>query len=660
MKLFYKLKFLVHFSIGCLINIALFGQVNDDLIKTVFPGEFDKKIISEYLNAKDPLKQKTAILAVATSADSSFAAVLIAKANKDNIQEVAFALSRLPYSQANIDFLFNQLSTNKTNAASEQIYCALGKTGSANTLTRLALLYEQKKLPNTAGISLALFHFRQRKVDNSKSSIILSTELLKASSKDALKEALFAIYRLPVDSALLMPIRNLQGKPEIKNADAGTLQYFAGVLRKYRIKPSEEIHTLLSENSDFAVRVESIRLQSALQFSDSSAIKKYLKHFSDTNENVRIQAAQSLTINTVIPKDLKLYTADKLFALLPGNNSSQVKFQILSAILRIEPALSFVVEKHFKNISPHAVTEIVFNFPKLFDNYCKAICKNYSNYPLKDKYIILSNLSGVSKALPEVDIHEFSRQILLSESSPVLLAALFENIDSSLFINMPTEVTDRIKNVVLYNLGNAEYTDCFNALITLSKTFSTEWSQDLIRILKTTSIKSVAEKFGKKTNPSNILEKLNSYLLKYATAVISTTKGDIVVQLNPAIAPVSSANFLSLANQNYFNKIEFHRVVPGFVIQAGDPTGTGSGGPGYEILTELSPFHYKKGTLGMARSDFNTEGSQWFITTGEYYHLDGNYTVFGSVLSGLDVAEKITQDDSIISVSVNDKYLPVK
>ncbi|MBI2416656.1 MAG: peptidylprolyl isomerase [Ignavibacteriales bacterium] len=227
-------------------------------------------------------------------------------------------------------------------------------------------------------------------------------------------------------------------------------------------------------------------------------------------------------------------------------------------------------------------------------------------------------------------------------------------MDSTLFVNLPTEAIERIKNLVLYNLGNTEYTDCFNALTTLLKTVSTEWSQDLIRIIKTTSIKSVAEKFGKKTNPSNILEKLNSDLLKSATVVISTTKGHIVVQLNPAIAPVSSANFLSLANKNYFNNIEFHRVVPGFVIQAGDPTGTGSGGPGYEIITELSPFHYKKGTLGMARSDFNTEGSQWFITTGEYYHLDGNYTVFGTVLSGLDVAENITQDDSIISVSVND------
>ncbi|MBI2416657.1 MAG: hypothetical protein HYV28_01905 [Ignavibacteriales bacterium] len=350
------------------------------MIKTVFSGEFDKKIINEYLNAKDIVKQKSAILAAAQSGDSSFAAILIAKTNKDNIQDIAFALSKLPYSQITIDFLFNQLNTNKTDAASEQIYCALGKTGSEQTLAKLALLYEQKKLPNTAGISLAVFHFLQRKINNSKSSIILSTEISKASSRKALKEALFTIYRMPVDSALVITVSNLQGKPEIKNADAGTLQYFAGVLRKYRIKPSEEIQSFLSGNSDFAVRIESIRLQSALQFSDSGAIKKYLKHFSDTNENVRIQAAQPLTINTVLTKDLKLFIADKLFALIPENNSSQVKFQILSAILRIEPALSFVVEKYFKNLSPHAVTEIVFSFPKLRECqrfYLKWICMSF-------------------------------------------------------------------------------------------------------------------------------------------------------------------------------------------------------------------------------------------------------------------------------------------
>ncbi len=111
-------------------------------------------------------------------------------------------------------------------------------------------------------------------------------------------------------------------------------------------------------------------------------------------------------------------------------------------------------------------------------------------------------------------------------------------------------------------------------------------------------------------------------------------------------------NFVALARRGFFDGSTFHRVVPNFVIQDGDPTGTGNGGPGYEIRDELNPIEDSESTLGMALSGPDTGGSQWFVTHAREPHLDGIYTVFGQVVAGLDVVERIEQGDRITRVSV--------
>lgn len=139
---------------------------------------------------------------------------------------------------------------------------------------------------------------------------------------------------------------------------------------------------------------------------------------------------------------------------------------------------------------------------------------------------------------------------------------------------------------------------------------------------------------------------------KYRAALITTSKGNIKIKLHPEYAPVSAGNFCYLASKGYFNSNVFHRVVPGFVIQTGDTTGTGWSGPGYIIKSEFSPLEYKKGVVGMASSGKDTEGSQWFITTGNYPHLDGRYSVFAEVIDGQSKADETLQEDRIISVEL--------
>ncbi|HSD71704.1 MAG TPA: HEAT repeat domain-containing protein [Thermoanaerobaculia bacterium] len=142
------------------------------------------------------------------------------------------------------------------------------------------------------------------------------------------------------------------------------------------------------------------------------------------------------------------------------------------------------------------------------------------------------------------------------------------------------------------------------------------------------------------------------------TASIETARGAFRVRLAGAAAPVTVMNFVSLAQKGYFNGSTFHRVVPNFVIQDGDPTGTGNGGPGYEIRDELNPIEYSEGTVGMALSGPDTGGSQWFVTHAPQPHLDGIYTVFGQVVAGQDVVERIEQGDRITRVSIVESPAP--
>lgn len=133
---------------------------------------------------------------------------------------------------------------------------------------------------------------------------------------------------------------------------------------------------------------------------------------------------------------------------------------------------------------------------------------------------------------------------------------------------------------------------------------------------------------------------------------IVTDHGTLELALFVADAPITVYNIVSLAKRGYFDGQMFHRVVPNFVVQAGDPRGDGNGGPGYAIRDEINRHRYQRGTLGMALSGPNTGGSQFFVTHSPQPHLDGGYTVFGQVLSGWDVLDRIAQGDRIARVTV--------
>jgi peptidyl-prolyl cis-trans isomerase B (cyclophilin B) len=154
--------------------------------------------------------------------------------------------------------------------------------------------------------------------------------------------------------------------------------------------------------------------------------------------------------------------------------------------------------------------------------------------------------------------------------------------------------------------------------------------------------------------PANSIDTNKNY-----TATLETSRGRIVCELFAKEAPNTVNNFLFLAREGFYDGTTFHRVIENFMIQGGDPTGTGRGGPGYQFGDETdakkNPRRHERGTLSMANAGPNTNGSQFFITHVPTPWLDGKHTVFGRVLEGQDVVDKVQQGDQLTSVRVEEK-----
>ena len=135
-------------------------------------------------------------------------------------------------------------------------------------------------------------------------------------------------------------------------------------------------------------------------------------------------------------------------------------------------------------------------------------------------------------------------------------------------------------------------------------------------------------------------------------ARVTTSKGSFVIEFLPNDAPLTVDNFIQLANKGYFNGQTIPRVVPNFVMQAGDPRGDQNGGPGYSIRCEINEVPYDRAAVGMALSGKDTGGSQWFVTHSPQPHLDGGYTVFGRVISGMEVVDALVRGDILRSVTI--------
>jgi cyclophilin family peptidyl-prolyl cis-trans isomerase/HEAT repeat protein len=178
-----------------------------------------------------------------------------------------------------------------------------------------------------------------------------------------------------------------------------------------------------------------------------------------------------------------------------------------------------------------------------------------------------------------------------------------------------------------------------------------------VALLKTNGVGDFSDRIGTLQTRNTALDYRRAMARsgKQVTATLVTNRGSFTIQFLPEDAPLTVDNFVQLAKRGYFNGQTIPRVVPNFVVQAGDPRGDQNGGPGYQIRCEINEAPFERAAVGMALSGKDTGGSQWFVTHSPQQHLDGGYTVFGRVIRGMDVIDNIARGDVIRRVVVNER-----
>ena len=660
-----------------LLSNLIFAQYDStmyNLIKTTYERSFDKQIISKYLNSDIDHQTKAAILSVAQSEDTSFVTELLKLDLNKYGSEVCFALGQIGKCEQSINFLWKYLHSFPPPDQFPKIFYAIGKIGEATDLHKLVEFYYSfaDSIFPYEGISEAILQFQIRGIKSDDAKAILENEITHPNSgAKRIINSLFVLSRYSGSAEFSSHIEQyLSGTYFLYGKAQNDIELKQFVLMNVnseinldRIKPIfwEEF-----DRSNILLRIQFSKILHNLRFISKSFpdlnIDYYFRLLNDSNPNVALQTAISI-------KNIKKFLNDSL-------NISD-KNKIDSLLFDLKKSLNFKGElflsryELFGGFEEHKIILNELDLPTKFQiqfyakNPNKKIAFNklaeyYWDTPeLKDKIEALTQILLIkSEPKYEIDFIKVLMNALTSNYAPLISIAA-DGIDSIFISSYEVEIKNIIENQMSKLKDNPDFLEATMSLVNLAENIAPEFYSQMIEMTKESKLysirKFIATKFGIKQVGFKELDKFDdiwSCAFKYEQATIKTSKGNIVIEFNSQIAPISVANFCMLAKQNFYNGIMFHRVVPGFVIQAGDPTATGWGGPGYDIISEFSDTDFGLGYVGMASAGKDTEGSQIFIMQGSHPHLNSRYTLFAKVIDGMEVVYNITEDDEIISIEM--------
>lgn len=654
------LKFLI---LVILCNNFLFPQYgvsHRDLIETTAKREFDKIIIGKFLSSSDSNDVVSALLSISHSEDSSFIKKITELDFNKYVKWISFALGQIGESEISKKFLWEKLFDNKCDC-SEYVFYALGKIGNENDLQRLNELYLSRNTQSSIfnGIEDAILQFRIRNITSEQSKkILVETIVDNTTSIERRKKALFTLARLGSDSTINSYLTEILSTSN----DDEMLQLSLMNFRVQKFFPAD--HKLLFElnlKSD-AVRFEFVK---ALPYSEkqSSIINtiKFNLSSSDENENPKIESLKALQLKKWDEALLNNYKIKNLLREIIEKSSNRIITEEAFNAYKYLFGRDYYLSNAYLQLRLTPKNRLQLLFENKKDNLkFDEVVKIYSEAKdLKEK------LSALEFILSESNIYSDDSEFInfifssLRSDDAAIISITADRIDS-VFIR---KNSDELKSIILSQCQrfklDTDFIEAEISLVNLSKKISEDFYKEVLNSLTDTKIYSlrkillqenlISESVNKEfPNLDTLLEKS----FQYSKAIIETSKGNIEIKFRDDLAPVTIGNFIYLAEKNFYDGIIFHRVVPGFVIQAGDPTGTGWGGPGYEIISEFSPEEFYTGAVGIASAGKDTEGSQLFIMQGYYPHLNGRYTLFAEVISGIDVVMKISEYDKIISVQL--------
>ncbi len=621
-----------------------------------------------FLRSPDPSVRSRAAVALANIQDSSSIQFLLPLL-KDSIPSVrrstAFALGQIGNPQG-CSYLIDRIQSEYDSTCMLQIIDAIGKCGTRENLRSLVVKAAPYSESAQSSVALAVARFAIRRIKDTTATEFVAGLI---GHPGTARMAAYAMMRIADSSSVERHLRALIAAMNDSSAEVRmwTATIFGVVSDS---APSSTVMKHAIDDPDWRVRVNCIRSLRTQTMENVTPV--LLSLIADGNEHVALTAFSVL--NSVVEK----YPSEKLLGtlqrLLADSNhytwrqrgeaavliAKLSKEKCIPQLIRLLDAnsmfrsniVSALGETKSENAIPYLQDELLGDDPRSVS----AAVESYQNIVSdKDSSVQAEFCRKILPLLQKRDIAISYSVAAAFEDTSIRSSVRFQNlpkfIDAYQYLTTPNDVEVMVEFINLFAGLKAE------AAIPLLKR-SLRDKDKIVAQAASHALQSItgkqydAENFsasdtGKFYSPEDLV-----LLKRYRSALLVTSKGEIRIEFRPDAAPFTVLNFIILSRRHFYDGLIFHRVVPNFVIQGGDPLGTGFGGPGYAIRTEVHPDAvYSEGAVGMASAGKDTEGSQFFITHCPTPHLDGRYTVFGYTRD-LDIVGKIQIGDVIISVKL--------
>ena len=564
----------------------------------------------------------------------------------------AFALGQLRCSRS-IDILTQRLASEYDPDIRQQIVLSLGQVGHLKTLR---LLDEQFRvlIPDET-LFKAYVYFFSRSIIRSE-CIGFCCESLSSKNANNRRMAAAALLRIRNSELLAPHIKPLINA--IKNPDPEIRRSVAKVLRLIPFSKKDQMYSDLLTDPDWRVRYESVLAIPGLQ--DGKLL--WMEALDDSSNHVVAAALQNAPDDIVLNQHL----INKLTQLFK-NSSEHIRGSIVQFTTPFldssnqMPADSFPVNEI---LLPYKIAGLKNSPNRQSFISLLNLSKHHQKTIATSAYLGIINMLDSLVANNTITIEEYKTVLIngLTGSDPVQLYLAADKISETDLdmTDMAPFLYESLKKHNQYAFLEA----CMAVLSAIEKIRPGD-AVDYLKPLLSSKQKQIRDKsrhilteiYGENVvTPTDYndtfvysrLTKLNQYGLSPRVQIL-TNRGTFVIECDGFYAPYTVAAFLDRIDSGFYDGLIFHRVIPNFVVQGGDPRGDGWGGPNYHLLTEKSPVGYNIGSVGMASAGPDTEGSQFFITTTSQYHLDYNYTRFGRVVEGLDVVLNIERGDKILA-----------
>lgn len=654
-----KKTFLIFFILFAVAK-AQYTSNDSALVSTTFQRKFNKNIIIKYLYSNNSDSIKAALLTISHSEDTTFIDSIFKIDLEKYRDHVLFTLGQLGESKKASEYLLHRLKQNNP-LKSKELYAAFGKCGDSTDFNEFCELLDSNKLLISAELPLAIMNFSSRGMIHPNAISILLSNLHKCEQsyrvtiKTAYFNTFYVLYRLSPSRKVIPEITKFLGS----NLYLVSKTFALGTLHKLKYFPNDiSLLSKLIKSESWKIRTETVNSACYFPFTNKTEIDLYLSLFHDDNPNVARSVAMSL-------KNISYSEIDTDW--LQSKLDKLLKNEKLAPDVRGELFISYSL------LFGISVEDIIDRYEELADEKYtyKLMALNPSDWKYNYSYLLdkipesseveLLDLLPAYLALQDKYFYreEYAKYLFTIFKGNMLSSiSIIADGLTELFISRHKGLLqETIFNQIFENKNNPQFTETIFSLVKLAYKVDQVFYHNIIDILSTSDLYSVKKYALSKRGVSEgyhkdeqLFRKLWGYAFDYKLAEVTTTKGKFTIQLTPQYAPITCGNFVFLAQKGFYNGVKFHRVVPNFVIQTGDTTKTGWGGPGYEITSEFSPIPFTRGSVGIANIGKDTEGSQWFIMHSYFPHLNGHYTNWATVIKGLEVIDTISETDKIIKI----------